>query len=243
MHEVSNLRSTIVPKSDQLNAEQLLGGDLTITVTDVRVGSSDEQPIIVHYEGEAGRPYKPCKTMRKVLIFAWGEDGRQWVGKSMTLFNDEAVKYGGMSVGGIRISHLSDIERDINVSLTLTKGKKAQHTIQVLRGITLERVLAAIDAATNRASMAAARALAEKLTNATAIQRAREAYAARVAALKAPAKTENTTPARTLNEYTDDIDGATSAETAGLVLDEARGVLSAEDYAELQRLYDLAWKV
>jgi len=51
------------------------------------------------------------------------------------------------------------------------------------------------------------------------------------------------TPTRTLAEYTDDIDGATSAETAGLVLDEARGVLSAEDFAELQRLYDLAWKV
>ena len=49
-------------------------------------------------------------------------------------------------------------------------------------------------------------------------------------------------PARTLADYTADIDNATSAETAALVLDEAKGVLSAEDFAELGRLYDIAWK-
>ena len=79
-YDISDLRATIVPKSDQLNSEQLLGGPMTITVTDVRIGSSDEQPISVHYEGENGRPYRPCKTMRKVLIFAWGQDGRSWAG-------------------------------------------------------------------------------------------------------------------------------------------------------------------
>lgn len=52
-----------------------------------------------------------------------------------------------------------------------------------------------------------------------------------------------TTPTRTLAEFVDDIDGATSAETAALVMDEASGVLSAEEFAELKRLYDLAWKV
>lgn len=132
-HDLSNLRTTIVPKSDQLNAEQLLGGDMTVSITEVSIGSTDEQPISIHYKGEEGRPYKPCKTMRKLLIFAWGEDGRQWIGKSMTLYNDESVKFGGVLVGGIRISHLSGIERDINVSLTSTKGKKALHTIKVLR--------------------------------------------------------------------------------------------------------------
>lgn len=132
MPDVSDLRYTIVPKSDQLNAEQLMAGDMTITVTDVRIGS-DDQPVVIHYEGEDGRPFKPCKTCRKVLIFAWGEDGRKWVGKSMTLFNDPSVKFGGMSVGGIRISHLSDIQRELTVSLTATKGKKTPHTIKVLK--------------------------------------------------------------------------------------------------------------
>jgi hypothetical protein len=130
--DVTDLRSTIIPKSDQLNSEQLLGGPITVKVTEVTVGSTDEQPISIHYEGENGRPFKPCKTMRKVLIFAWGEDGRVWSGRSMTLYCDPTVKFGGEQVGGIRISHLSDIKGQIQVSLTATKGKKALHTIERL---------------------------------------------------------------------------------------------------------------
>ena len=73
---VEDLRQTIIPKSDQLNAEQLLGGPMTVTVSEVKVSDSGEQPVVVHYDGENGRPFKPCKTMRKVLIHAWGADGR-----------------------------------------------------------------------------------------------------------------------------------------------------------------------
>jgi hypothetical protein len=146
MYDVTSLRTTIVPKSDQLNSEQLLAGPMTVTVSDVRVSTSPEQPVVVHYEGEDGRPYKPCKTMRKVLILAWGEDGRAWVGKSMTLYCDPSVKFGGDAVGGIRISHLSDIPRDIAVSLTATRGKKAQHVIKRLES-TDARHMAAIQSA------------------------------------------------------------------------------------------------
>ena len=122
-NDISNLRDTIVVKSDQLNADDLLGGPITITLTKVSRADGD-QPVAIHFEGDGGKPFKPCKTMRKVLLLAWGDDGRAWVGKSMTLFNDPEVKFGGVKVGGIRISHLSDIERDISVSLTSTKGKK-----------------------------------------------------------------------------------------------------------------------
>jgi len=132
MFDVRDLRATIVPKSDQLNSEQLLSGPITVTVTSVNVSDSAEQPVSIHYEGEDGRPFKPCKTMRKVLILAWGQDGSQWAGKSMTLYNDPTVTFGREKVGGIRISHLSDIARDIAVSLTATKGKKTLHTIKAL---------------------------------------------------------------------------------------------------------------
>lgn len=130
--DVTDLRPTIVPKSDQLNAEQLLGGSMTLTVTDVRVSSSPEQPVVVHYEGDNGRPFKPCKTMRKLLVFAWGPDGSEWAGKSMTVYNDPAVKFGGDEVGGIRISHLSHIAKAIEVSLTSTRGKKALYRVAML---------------------------------------------------------------------------------------------------------------
>jgi len=125
---LQDISSTIVPKSDQLNADQLIGSTLTITIQSVTAGNA-EQPIILHYAGEDGRPYKPGKTMRKVLILAWGQDATQWVGKSMTLFNDASVVFAKQEVGGIRISHLSDIKQEIKVSLNSTRGKKDLHRI------------------------------------------------------------------------------------------------------------------
>lgn len=128
---INDLRDTIVPKSDQLNAEQLLTGAITVTVTKVSRGNA-EQPIVINYAGDNGRPYKPCKTTRKLLIFAWGEDGAQWIGRSMTLFCDPDVQFGGQKVGGIRISHMSHIDRDLEVSLTATRGKKTLYRVKRL---------------------------------------------------------------------------------------------------------------
>ena len=139
--DISDLRATIVPKSDQLNAEQLLAGPMTVTVTDVSIGS-DDQPLIIHHDKDKQRPFKPCKTMRKLLIFAWGEDGRKWPGQSMTLFNDPNVRFGGAEVGGIRISHMTGIERTVQISLTATKGKKALHTVQPLATTQWQRLAA-----------------------------------------------------------------------------------------------------
>jgi hypothetical protein len=132
MNYVQDLSFSIVPRSDQMNAEQLLAGPMTITVTDVRIGSED-QPVVVHYQGDDGRPFKPCKTMRKLMIFAWGADGSQWVGRSLTVFNDPSVRFGGLDVGGIRISHMSHIKQTIKVQLTATKGRKAPHEVKPLQ--------------------------------------------------------------------------------------------------------------
>lgn len=46
---------------------------------------------------------------------------------------------------------------------------------------------------------------------------------------------------KTLQQFTEDIDNATSAETAQLVLDEARDVLTPSQFAELQKAFDVAW--
>ena len=187
---VEDLRATIVPKSDQLNAEQLLSGPMTIRVTEVRVSDSTEQPVVVHYDGDGGRPYKPCKTMRKLLVHAWGENGRAWAGRWMTLYNDPTIRFGGAEVGGIRISHLSHIERGLRVSLTSTKGKKALHEVhplQIEEAPTLAQVLAAIEAASSRADMKAARSMAERLRGDDEIAYAVEAWNSRAAELKAQA--------------------------------------------------------
>ena len=206
MIDITDLRSTIVPKSDQLNAEQLLGGPMTITVTEVRTGSGEDQPVSIHYENDNGRPFKPCKTMRKVLILAWGHDARKWAGQSMVLFNDASVKFGGMDVGGIRISHLTGIPRDIHVSLTATKGKKAPHAIKRLdTGPELSEVLRAIASATNKATMDAAKALASQLVIRADIEQAMDAYRARVVALRAtkPAATDTAAMIAAIEKCTD----------------------------------------
>ena len=127
-----DIRAAAAPRSDQLNAEDLIGSTKTITVTEVKAGSA-EQPIIVHYEGDNGRPFKPCKTSLRVLISAWGDRGADWVGKSMTLYADPDVMFGGVKVGGIRISHVSHIDNAMVLSLSASRGKRKPVKIEPLR--------------------------------------------------------------------------------------------------------------
>jgi hypothetical protein len=129
MNDVSSLRDTIAPKSDRVNADDFMAGPETVTITAVKRGDPDT-PVAVHIEGR--KPYYPCKSMRRVLISAWGDNGADWVGKSMTLFTDPSVRFGGVAVGGIRISHLSHIERDLALSLTATRGKRTPYTVRKL---------------------------------------------------------------------------------------------------------------
>ena len=124
-----SLIDTIAPKSDQLNADDLLTGPITVRVEAVKRNTSG-QPIEIAIAGH--RPYRPCKTMRRVLIAVWGKKGADWVGKSMTLYNDTSVKYCGEITGGIRISHLSHIENDITLLLTTTRSKRASYTVRRL---------------------------------------------------------------------------------------------------------------
>lgn len=122
--------ASIVPKSDQLNADDLLTGPLTVTITNVRKGDR-EQPIIVEIEGH--RPYKPCKTMRRILIAAFTDDPKQWIGQRMTLFCDPNVTWAGVKVGGIRISHLSGMTEPRTFILTQTRGKRAEVTVYPIK--------------------------------------------------------------------------------------------------------------
>jgi len=132
MSGIENLRDTITPKSDQLNADDLVSTTMIVKVTAVKRGSSAEQPVSIEYENMNGRPYKPCKSMRRVLLASWGDDGREWVGRKMQLFCDPEVKFGGVKIGGIRISHLSDIENDLEILLATARGKRSQYNVKKL---------------------------------------------------------------------------------------------------------------
>lgn len=122
----------LVPKSDQLNAEMLNEGPLTIKITEVIAKKNQEQPITIRFEGDAGKPYKPCKTMCKVLANVYSRDANLWIGHSLTLWNDTNVKYGKIQTGGIRISHMSGIDEKRNIPYIETKGRVSIHTVQPL---------------------------------------------------------------------------------------------------------------
>lgn len=127
-----DITHTIVPKSDQLNADSFMGGPKTYTVAKVTAneGSAD-QPINIYFEGEP-LVFRPCKSMRRVIVKIWGPDASKYAGSSMTLYRDPKVKWGGMEVGGIRISHMTGLEKAEVMALTETRAARKPYTVKPL---------------------------------------------------------------------------------------------------------------
>lgn len=127
-----DLTESIAPKSDQLNADDLITGPRSYTIDRVTKGST-EQPFNIHLVENPGHPYRPSKSMRRVLVMAWGKESDDWpTGGRITLFRDPEVKFGRDEVGGIKISHLSHLNRPMTIALTVTRGKREPHTVQPL---------------------------------------------------------------------------------------------------------------
>jgi hypothetical protein len=126
-----DMTQSIAPKSDQMNAEDLISGPRTFTITDVRQGSS-EQPVFV-YVAEHPQPFKPSKTVRRLMVVAWGSDSAAYIGKRMTLYRDPDVRFAGENVGGIRVSHMSGIgHRKLSIALAVTKGRRTLYEVEPL---------------------------------------------------------------------------------------------------------------
>jgi hypothetical protein len=128
-----NMGDFIAPKSNQLNADDLTAGPRTITITRVSANPSEPtQPVAMNFDGDGGKPYLPCKSMRRVFVSVWGADASKYVGRSLTIYRDPSVTFGGMSVGGIRISHMSHIDAPVTLAITMSKAKRAPMTIKPL---------------------------------------------------------------------------------------------------------------
>lgn len=121
------LRS-IEPKSDQLNADDLIAGPIDVQVVEAKKGDKD-QPICIVLDGDL-RPYKPCKSMRRLLVALWGDTPADWIGKRMRLYCDPGVQWAGVKVGGIRISHVSGIQSRTSIMLTVTRGKRTEYVVE-----------------------------------------------------------------------------------------------------------------
>lgn len=125
------LKAAIQPNSNQLNADDLIAGPRTINITGVRV-SPGEQPVVISFEGDNGKPWKPSKGMTRVMVLLWGDDETKWAGRSLTLYRNADVKWAGVKVGGIQISHASHIGGDTTIAVTMSKGNKQQMLIRKL---------------------------------------------------------------------------------------------------------------
>jgi hypothetical protein len=118
-----DLSTYAAPKSDQMNAEDLLSGPLTLTIKAVRKTGSEQQPVAVSFE-EFPRPWKPSTTAIRVMIAGWGREADAYPGRRLTLFRDPSVKWAGEPIGGIRISHMSHLKDGKRFALYLAESQK-----------------------------------------------------------------------------------------------------------------------
>lgn len=132
-----DLSKSIEPRSDQQNYEDYLSGPKTVKISGVTQGNA-EQPVNIELEEYPGRPFKPSKTVRRILVSAWGPDSSVYIGRRMTLFGDPTVKWAGETVGGIRVSHLSDIDKPLTIALSVSRGKRQKTTVQPLKAAPTE---------------------------------------------------------------------------------------------------------
>lgn len=126
------MSDTIITKSDQINGEDLLLSNRVIKITGHKfTPTKKDQPLTIYYEGDNGRPFKPCLTMRKALQYAYGEDPDNLIGKHLELYCDHDVKFGGEKVGGVRIAGMSDLPAPIlKASFTETRGRKKEYNFK-----------------------------------------------------------------------------------------------------------------
>lgn len=122
------MKVTIEKKTDQLNYEDFLGGvTRTITIAGVKKGTKEQQ-YDIQIEGDS-RVWRPAVTVLKILVAAWGDDASEWVGRHATLYGDPEVTFGRDKVGGIRVSHLSHIDKPVAANLSVTRGQRRVHTV------------------------------------------------------------------------------------------------------------------
>lgn len=127
-----DIAATTQPKSDQQNFDDYVAGPKTVTVAQAKVFDRPDQPVELHLVEFPGRPYKPSKSMRRVLLACWGNDPAAYAGRSLTLYGDPTVKFGGKEVGGIKISHMSHLTAPKSVPLTITRGHREPYVVQPL---------------------------------------------------------------------------------------------------------------
>lgn len=133
LDEDDDMVNTVAPKSEQLQADDLIGGrSITIKINRREIKKGIDQPLSLFYDGDNGKPYKPSKGMRHVLIGLFGKSSKNYIGKSLTLYRDEKVKFGPDTTGGVRISNSSHITEPVTIIIPVSRGIRKPFTVKPL---------------------------------------------------------------------------------------------------------------
>jgi hypothetical protein len=124
-----DLTQSIEARSDQLNADDL-HHPITYTIRDVVQGKAEQPFDFMLVETE--RAYRPSKTMRRMIVEAWGPDAKVYTGRRLTLYREPSIRFGKDIVGGIRISHMSHIPKRVEGKFQTTRGKRETFTVDPL---------------------------------------------------------------------------------------------------------------
>jgi len=130
MNNAHALQQALAPKSDQLNADDLIAANKIIVISGVNINLGSEQKIIINYQGDNGKPWKPSKGMGRVLTELLGGDPDKWVGETVELFRNKEIRFGKEKCGGIQIAGMSAVRNVTTLLITTAKGKKSSITIQ-----------------------------------------------------------------------------------------------------------------
>jgi len=118
-------------RSDQINAADLISGPRTYTIEKVTEGKATH-PFDFHLVESPGKVYRPNTGMRRVIIAGWGPKTEVYHGRRLTLLNEPTVIYAGAEIGGLRVSHMSHLDKPLKTSLAINQKKKVPYIVEPL---------------------------------------------------------------------------------------------------------------
>lgn len=128
----TDFEKTLEAKSDQINAADLVGREMTITITGVTVNLREAQKTDFKI-AESEKLYRPCLGMRRLIASIWGTNPQLFIGRSLTIYRDPEVVYGGDVMGGIRISAASHIDGEKKIPIRTSRTKVKTYTVRPIQ--------------------------------------------------------------------------------------------------------------
>lgn len=184
-----DITDALAPTSDQLDAIELVEPRTFTIAPGGRLGNREGKTVAEVALADFPRVWRPSKGMLDVLAKVWGKNGSEWVGRSLTLYNDPEVTFGKDKVGGIRISHMTHIDKPQTVMIR-GRGRGARPIKWQVQPLVVADVAPEQPSPTAEDVASATTEDELRAMWSVASPQVREAITARVAELKAAAEPE-----------------------------------------------------